>query len=680
MRPIEQGEFSILNNTEDAPQIVGVIDERGPVDFADKRRWRIIADDGEGNVACDSNENYGSMDGASRVETWKNSSENGKSSKFRDSSPSRNASLDSDLSPLWGNEKKMTNMKHSGKRDGSTKRKKRRESSSDSSQSNSSDFNDRRKSKSKKMSSKDKHDASPIRRSKRESSESDQSPPRKRENERTIDNKEYSGKERRRGNSDSDQSPPRKRKNRDKGEHRGRRKNRGNSDSDQSPPRRRKNHGEEEYRGKTKNRKNSDSDQSPPRKRKNHDEEEYRRKEKNLRNSDSDQSPPRRRKNHDEEESKRKEKNRRNSDSDQSPPRRRKNHDEKEYRRKEKNRRNSDSDQSPPRRRKNHDQDADKEEYSRKKETRRTFVSDSSPPRRSKTEISSKNHSKKSKDSDSDLSPPRAPKNTRIEESRSNRDERTDTRNDARNRRLDERPSRKSRSRWNDDDDDSRAPRGMEPQRKNSGVGGEAKMKKTLDGKTAGLQDARALRIETEAHKKREAAVFKGMSAEVSGVGQAAVFRDRKTGRRRDFAAEAAETREKEKRQAEIDEKYAKWGRGLKQVDDQAEKRERDMYEMSKPLARYANDADLDKALREVEREGDPMAEEIRKRRIKEGKSEPAPAVYQGSYAPNRFGIRPGYRWDGVDRSNGYEKKWFEARNARTALREEAYKWSTADM
>lgn len=53
---------------------------------------------------------------------------------------------------------------------------------------------------------------------------------------------------------------------------------------------------------------------------------------------------------------------------------------------------------------------------------------------------------------------------------------------------------------------------------------------------------------------------------------------------------------------------------------------------------------------------------------------------YQGSSMPNRFGILPGYRWDGVDRSNGYEKKWFEARNTKKAVEEEAYKWSTADM
>jgi hypothetical protein len=53
---------------------------------------------------------------------------------------------------------------------------------------------------------------------------------------------------------------------------------------------------------------------------------------------------------------------------------------------------------------------------------------------------------------------------------------------------------------------------------------------------------------------------------------------------------------------------------------------------------------------------------------------------YEGSFLPNRFGIPPGHRWDGVDRSNGYEKQWFEKQNARRAIDEEAYKWSTSDM
>lgn len=101
---------------------------------------------------------------------------------------------------------------------------------------------------------------------------------------------------------------------------------------------------------------------------------------------------------------------------------------------------------------------------------------------------------------------------------------------------------------------------------------------------------------------------------------------------------------------------------------------------MSKPLARYKDDKDLDEMLKNQERDGDPMLEYIKRKKKKTESGSNAKPEYQGLYLPNRYDIKPGHKWDGVDRSNGYEKKWFEEQSAKKAREEEAFKWSTADM
>ncbi|KAJ8925134.1 hypothetical protein NQ315_001316 [Exocentrus adspersus] len=202
------------------------------------------------------------------------------------------------------------------------------------------------------------------------------------------------------------------------------------------------------------------------------------------------------------------------------------------------------------------------------------------------------------------------------------------------------------------------------------------RQKKTLDGKTAGLQSATELVKESKRLRQREDEIFKNMSAEASGRDAATVVRGK------DKAKDPEEEAAKEKRQKELKEQYDRWGKGLKQVEDEREKMEEQLKEMSKPLARYADDEDLERHLKEQDRDGDPMLAYIRKKRRKEKVAAgiPEKPMYMGEFMPNRFGIPPGHRWDGVDRSNEYEKRWFQVQNAKKAKQEEAFKWSTEDI
>ncbi|KAI9557575.1 hypothetical protein GHT06_017403 [Daphnia sinensis] len=300
-----------------------------------------------------------------------------------------------------------------------------------------------------------------------------------------------------------------------------------------------------------------------------------------------------------------------------------------------KEKKGSDSDASPPRKR--HDSD--------------NCDSDQSPPRkRHDSDDSDKSH-RKHDNPDDDLSPPRRKKH------------------------IDSSPPRRIKR----DPDGDLSP--VRPNTSASRNGVSEKLTKTLDGKMAGLQTGRALREETEELRKREEEAFRKMDKSLTGQNATTAIRAAKL---RQIEAKQQVDKEKAEKIAKLQEAYQKWNKGLKQGEAQSTQVAEAMHEMSKPLARFADDEDLERLLREQDREGDPMAAYMAKKKVKsggDGKGKAARPVYKGpAAAPNRFGILPGYRWDGVDRSTGFEKMYFEKQNSAVALQEEAYKWSVSDM
>ncbi|KAJ9574699.1 hypothetical protein L9F63_008134, partial [Diploptera punctata] len=255
--------------------------------------------------------------------------------------------------------------------------------------------------------------------------------------------------------------------------------------------------------------------------------------------------------------------------------------------------------------------------------------SDTSPPRKSRSQSDLDNSPRKSQKSDSDHSPPR---NSKKQETSSRR---RDSDSDAS-------PPRKTVKHYvspsGKDDSKSSRRRSFSPRRNrskspparrrnkkspphnghgrsNSPTKLRGRMEKTLDGKRAGLQDARELREEISNFKKRDDEFFAKMGDKISGKGAETVVRDRKTGKRRNLEEDAKQREEQEKKLSIHKEKYSRWGKGLKQIEEQKENLQQALHEMSKPLARYADDDDLEKHLRDQEREGDPMLEYIRSKK-----------------------------------------------------------------
>jgi pre-mRNA-splicing factor CWC26 len=204
---------------------------------------------------------------------------------------------------------------------------------------------------------------------------------------------------------------------------------------------------------------------------------------------------------------------------------------------------------------------------------------------------------------------------------------------------------------------------------------GDEEILKMSDGTHAGLQSAAAVSAQFQKRQREEFEEFERLRKH--GKEEETVYRDA-TGRRIDISMQRAEAR---RAAAAAEEKERRAKEDLKgNVQLEERRRRREQLEEAKiiPLARKADDLEMNRELKEKQRWNDPMAQfmvDKSESSAKGGKKSKRRPIYSGAAPPNRYGIRPGYRWDGVDRSNGFESERFKAINRRERNKALDYSW-----
>lgn len=199
-------------------------------------------------------------------------------------------------------------------------------------------------------------------------------------------------------------------------------------------------------------------------------------------------------------------------------------------------------------------------------------------------------------------------------------------------------------------------------------------------------EEMKAARLAREERKKREAISSSSSShptphpgsdddEQAARLAQTTVYRDN-SGRVIDIAAFEAEQAALERSRQLKEAERKTWSQGLVQKQQQQAARSQLESVQSQGIGRRATDEDYNSHFKQQERADDPALAFLTKKRV----AGPQKPKYKGPYPPNRFNIAPGYRWDGVDRGNGFEKLLFERKSALQRREQEARAWGQSDM
>lgn len=199
-------------------------------------------------------------------------------------------------------------------------------------------------------------------------------------------------------------------------------------------------------------------------------------------------------------------------------------------------------------------------------------------------------------------------------------------------------------------------------------------------GVRAGLQTKQQVAADLDARKAAQLREFSESKKASHDRELETVYRDA-TGRRIDITLAKQEKAREIKRKEELKEKERLLSQGLVQ-QQQKEQRRSDLDRVrTEGFSRYAGHAETETALKQKDRWNDPAAGFLT---TKEGPSSSGTfssrPSYKGGFAPNRFSIKPGYRWDGVDRGNGFEARRFNEIAKQNARRATYDTWAREDM
>ncbi|KAJ2864603.1 Pre-mRNA-splicing factor cwc26 [Coemansia aciculifera] len=189
-----------------------------------------------------------------------------------------------------------------------------------------------------------------------------------------------------------------------------------------------------------------------------------------------------------------------------------------------------------------------------------------------------------------------------------------------------------------------------------------------------GLQTASVIKEDADRAQERYLRKLRETGDDKSGRGAETIYRDAKTGKKLDIdqvRKEETESRQDQERRRQM---QKEWNKGLVQQREKLE--ELQLIEQIRAAGgNLDNSRERDSEQRAKEHWNDPALKFLENKKT----SKTEYPQYAGYAPPNRFGIRPGYRWDGVDRSNGFEKDSFKRQASASARKTEEYSHSVAD-